>query len=69
MKKTILITGSNSGIGKLAVELFAKNNWQVIATMRDKQKAGSLASLENVFHFRIGCHQLGQHPCCAKKAF
>lgn len=53
MKKTILITGSNSGIGKLAVELFAKNDWQVIATMRNREKAGSIADLDNVSIYEL----------------
>ena len=48
MKKNILITGSNSGIGKLTAELFSKQGWQVIATMRDPKKAGSLADHENI---------------------
>ena len=48
MNKTVLITGSNSGIGKLTAELFAKNNWHVLATMRSKEKAGALANKKNV---------------------
>ena len=46
--KTILITGSNSGIGKACVDLFAKNNYQVIATMRDTSKAKKLNWPKNV---------------------
>ncbi len=48
MKKTILITGSNSGIGKITAEYFAEKNWQVIATMRNIEKAGSLATNPNI---------------------
>jgi len=48
MKKTILITGSNSGIGKITAEYFAKNNWQVIATMRNIQNTGELANHPNI---------------------
>lgn len=33
-KKTVLITGCSSGFGKLAVQTFLENNWNVIATMR-----------------------------------
>lgn len=48
MSKTVLITGSNSGIGKLAAETFAQKGWTVIATMRSPEKAGSLQSYSNV---------------------
>jgi NAD(P)-dependent dehydrogenase (short-subunit alcohol dehydrogenase family) len=34
MKKTIFITGTSSGIGKVTVELFAKQGWNVIATVK-----------------------------------
>jgi NAD(P)-dependent dehydrogenase (short-subunit alcohol dehydrogenase family) len=34
MKKTIFITGTSSGIGKATVELFAKQGWNVIATVK-----------------------------------
>ncbi len=36
MNKTIFITGTNSGFGKAMVELFAKNGWNVAATVRNK---------------------------------
>lgn len=38
MAKTVLITGSSSGIGKATVQLFAKKNWNVAATMRSPEK-------------------------------
>ncbi len=34
MNKTIFITGTSSGIGKATVELFAKQGWNVIATVK-----------------------------------
>jgi short-subunit dehydrogenase len=42
MKKTILITGSSSGIGKETALYFSKKDWHVMATMRnpDKRKTG-----------------------------
>ncbi len=53
MTKTILITGSNSGIGKLTAEIFAENNWQVIATMRNPSKAGNLANHKNIHVYQM----------------
>jgi NAD(P)-dependent dehydrogenase (short-subunit alcohol dehydrogenase family) len=35
MKKTVLITGTSSGFGKVAAKLFARNGWHVVATMRN----------------------------------
>ena len=35
MRKTILITGTSSGIGLATANYFAKNNWLVFATMRN----------------------------------
>ena len=53
MKKTILITGSNSGIGKITAEYFVERNWQVIATMRNTEKAGSLKEHPNVSIYQL----------------
>jgi NAD(P)-dependent dehydrogenase (short-subunit alcohol dehydrogenase family) len=36
MSKTIVITGATSGFGKSAVERFAKEGWNVVATVRKK---------------------------------
>lgn len=48
MKKTILITGASSGIGKATAFHFHQQGWNVIATMRSPEKETDLNKLENV---------------------
>lgn len=48
MSKTILITGSSSGIGRKAAFLFQQAGWNVAATMRSPEKETELNKLENV---------------------
>lgn len=43
MKKTVLITGATSGIGKACAELFAMNNYRLILTGRRKERLEEIA--------------------------
>ena len=48
MKKTVLITGTSSGIGKATVLEFAQMGWNVIATQRNPENELDFKKLPNV---------------------
>jgi NAD(P)-dependent dehydrogenase (short-subunit alcohol dehydrogenase family) len=48
MNKTVLITGTSSGIGLASAKLFAAKGWNVVATMRSPEKDTELQALPNV---------------------
>jgi NADP-dependent 3-hydroxy acid dehydrogenase YdfG/AraC-like DNA-binding protein len=48
MKKTLLITGASSGIGKAAARRFQAEGWNVIATMRSPERETELTVLDGV---------------------
>ena len=48
MSKTILVTGSSSGIGKATAKYFSEQDWNVVATMRTPEKEDELNKLDNV---------------------
>lgn len=53
MKKTVLITGTSSGFGKAAVRHFAREGWNVIATMRRPGEEKELSQLDGVLVTRL----------------
>ncbi|MCS5714176.1 SDR family oxidoreductase [Herbiconiux sp. CPCC 205716] len=48
MNKTVVITGTSSGLGKATVERFSSEGWNVVATVRKKEQLGVHAELPQV---------------------
>ncbi|PSL23543.1 SDR family oxidoreductase [Dyadobacter jiangsuensis] len=52
-QKTIFITGTSSGLGKLTARYFAENGWNVAATMRTPEKETELTAYDNIRIFKL----------------
>lgn len=48
MKKTVLITGTSTGLGRLTAKYFAEKGWNVAATMRSPEKETELNGISNI---------------------
>ncbi|GLX69932.1 SDR family oxidoreductase [Paenibacillus glycanilyticus] len=53
MNKTVFITGTSSGLGKLTAIHFAKLGWNVAATMRTPEKETELTQYSNIKLFKL----------------
>ena len=53
MNKTILITGSSSGIGESTAHLFQEKGWNVAATMRNPERYSKSQGFDNIAYFRL----------------
>ncbi len=72
MQKTVLITGSSSGIGKATVFEFAQMGWNVIATQRHPEKEKDFNQLPNVTLYALDVTDLDsviQTMSAAQKQF
>ena len=57
MNKTVLITGSSSGIGKATAKYFSAKGWNVIATMRSPEKERELTNQKNILVTKLDVQQ------------
>lgn len=57
MAKTIFITGTSSGLGRLTAIHFAKNGWNVAATMRSPEKETELTAFPQLKVFKLDVTQ------------
>jgi NAD(P)-dependent dehydrogenase (short-subunit alcohol dehydrogenase family) len=60
MSKTVFITGTSSGLGKLTAKRFAKLGWNVAATMRKPEKETELTQYNNIKIFRLDVTDIEQ---------
>ena len=62
MPKTVLITGTSSGVGYASVDLFAEAGWNVIATLRDPDKVPDFRHADQVMVLRLEVEDISSIP-------
>jgi NAD(P)-dependent dehydrogenase (short-subunit alcohol dehydrogenase family) len=68
MKKTIFITGASTGLGKATAQLFSKQGWNVIATMRNTDNGTELKSHDGITVLPLDVTNLSQIQEAVAKA-
>lgn len=53
MNKTILITGTSSGLGRATAKIFQSKGWNVVATMRSPDQEAELTQLDRTLVTRL----------------
>ncbi|MBE9462503.1 SDR family oxidoreductase [Dyadobacter subterraneus] len=66
--KTVFITGTSSGLGKLTAKYFAEQGWNVAATMRTPEKETELTNVENIKIFKLDVTNLEQVKSAVEQA-
>lgn len=68
MSKTVFITGTSSGLGKLTAIQFAKLGWNVAATMRTPEKETELTKYSNIKLIRLDVTDVNQVHTAVEQA-
>lgn len=68
MNKTVFITGTSSGLGKLTAIRFAQMGWNVAATMRTPENETELTAYDNIKIFKLDVTDVEQVRTATKQA-
>ncbi|BCG61637.1 SDR family oxidoreductase [Paenibacillus sp. URB8-2] len=68
MSKTVFITGTSSGLGKLTAIRFAQLGWNVAATMRTPEKETELTAYDNIKIFKLDVTKVEQVQMAVEQA-